>query len=205
MLVKFLSQADKEHLLDLAELLSLADNPLLWDGKRKEEITSETNLNNLSIQVVERESALIAELRSEGEKITSYRSSSDLISNIAAISRGVGSFSTCSAVEESLIKKLKTLPIHAAEEPANRAEAAKAVMKNLLEGKRFELPSVPKLMMFELMSMALCDGSISSIEWALLKEFQHHHQLEDFVFDEILERAEIMNTEVSKTIAIILE
>lgn len=204
MLVKFLSQADKEHLLDLAELLSLADNPLLWDGKRKEEITSETNLNNISIQVVERESALIAELRSEGEKITSSRSSVGSFPNFAVIGSG-SFFSTHSAVEERLIKKLKTLPLHAAEEPTNRAEAAKAVMKGLLEGKKFELPSVPKLMMFELMSMALCDGSISSIEWALLKELQHHHQLEDFVFDEILERAEIMNKEVSKTIAIILE
>lgn len=204
MLVKFLSQADKEHLLELAELLSLADNPLLWDGKRKEEITSETNLNNLSIQIVERESALIAELRSEGEKITSLNSYAGSISSIASIGRA-SFFSTCSNVKESLIKKLKTLPLHAAEEPANRAEAAKAVMKNLLEGKKFELPSVPKLMMFELMSMALCDGSISSIEWALLKDFQHHHHLEDFIFDDILERAEIVNKEVSKTIAIILE
>jgi len=189
MLVKFLSQADKEHLLELAELLSLADNPLLWDGKRKDEVTSETNLSNLSIQNVERESALITELRSEGEQ--------NAFSGLFA--------SVFSPVKEKLIKKLKTLPIHTAEEPTNRVEAAKTVLKELLEGKKFEIPSIPKLMLFELASMALCDGSISSIEWALLKEFQHHHHLEDFIFDDILERAEIVNKEVSKTIAIILE
>ncbi len=189
MLVKFLSPADKEHLLELAELLSLADNPLLWDGKRKDEVTSETNLSNLSIQDVELESALITELRSEGEQ--------NAFSGLFA--------SVFSPVKEKLIKKLKTLPIHTAEEPTNRAEAAKTVLMELLEGKKFEIPSVPKLMLFELVSMALCDGSISSIEWVLLKEFQHHHHLEDFIFDDILERAEIVNKEVSKTIAIILE
>lgn len=190
MLVKFLSQADKEHLLELAELLSLADNPLLWDGKRKDEVTSETNLSNLSIQDVELESALITELRSEGEQ--------NAYSGFFASVRS-------SPVKEKLIKKLKALPIHTVEEPTNRAEAAKIVLKELLEGKKYEIPSVPKLMLFELMSMALCDGSISSIEWVLLKEFQHHHHLEDFIFDDILERAEIVNKEVSKTIAIILE
>ena len=53
--------------------------------------------------------------------------------------------------------------------------------------------------------MALSGSSISIIEWALLKEFQHHHHLEDFISDDILERAETMNKEVSKTISIILE
>lgn len=193
MLVKFLSPEDKEHLLELAELLSLADNPLLWDGKRKDEVTSETNLSNLSIQDVEQESALIAELRSEGDKNGNQSTVSWFFS------------SDSSPVKEKLIQKLKTLPIHTAEEHTNRAEAAKTVLKELLEGKKFEIPSVPKLMLYELMSMALCDGSISSIEWVLLKEFQHHHHLEDFILDDILERAEIVNKEVSKTIAIILE
>lgn len=202
MLVKFLNPEDKEHLLELAELLSLSDNPLLWDGKRKDEITSETNLSNLSIQEIERESALIAELRSEKALRAERRSkNAQTESAMRSIFGGVAQLS----IEEKLLQKLKTLPIHTAEEPTNRAEAAKTVLKELLEGKKYEIPSVPKLMLFELVSMALCDGSISSIEWALLKEFQHHHHLEDFTFDDILERAEIVNKEVSKTIAIILE
>jgi len=61
------------------------------------------------------------------------------------------------------------------------------------------------VMLFELLLVALRDGNISSIEWALLKEFQQHHKLEDFIFDDLLERAEVLNKEVNKTISIVLE
>lgn len=193
MLVKFLSKADKEHLVALAELISFADNPLLWDGKPKKEIGSKTNLENLSIQDEGRESALIAELKSEGVQISE---SFQFI--------GFGSIEN-SAVKNKLIDKLKKYPLQTVDETANRLSAASSVLRELLEGKKFDIPSVPKLMLFELISLALCDGNISGIEMALLKEFQKHHKLEDFIFDDILERAEIVNSEANKTIAIILE
>lgn len=185
MLVKYLTYEDKGHLLELAELLSISDNPLLWDGKEKDAITSETDLSELTIQDVERETALIAELRAEGATHRRVRNPQ--------------------CIEEKLIKKIKALPLQTADDPENRALAAKTVMIELIEDQKFETPSVPKMMLFELMSMALCDGSISSIEWVLLREFQRHHQLEDFIFDDILERAQTVNREISKTIAIILE
>ena len=188
MLVKFLSMTDKAHLLELAQLLFLADNPLLWDGKRKEDINSQTDLSKLSILKNGRESALIADLESEGEQTTT-----------------LGAFFSANSIEEKLIKKLKALPLQAVDEPTSRAEAATAILKELLEGKEFDLPSVPKLMLFELMSMALCDGSISNIEWVLLETFQHHHHLDEIIFNELLERAETTNREVNKTISIILE
>lgn len=186
MLIKLLSDTDKVHLLELLELLALADKPLLWDGKRKEEITSETDLDTLSIQNGEQESALIADLKSEVQSFA-Y------------------AFRFTASVEARLINKIKAFPLQKVEESATRVQAATMILKEILEGKKFEFPSVSKLMLFELMLMALCGGSISSIEWALLKEFQHHHQLEDFIFDDLLERAETMNREVSKTISIILE
>ena len=31
MLMKFLSRSDKQHLIDLAKLLAIADKPLRWD------------------------------------------------------------------------------------------------------------------------------------------------------------------------------
>ncbi len=68
MLLKLLSGSDKKHLLVLAELLALADKPLLWDGKTKDQITSETRLDKLTIQKGGLETALIDELKSEGEK-----------------------------------------------------------------------------------------------------------------------------------------
>jgi len=100
---------------------------------------------------------------------------------------------------------LKTYPIPKVEKPETRVQAATTVLKELLKGKTFELPSAPKVILFELLLVALRDGHISSIEWALLKEYQRHHQLEDFIFDDLLERAETLNQEVSKTISIILE
>lgn len=190
MLFKLLSDADKKHLLEVMKLLALSDKPLLWDGKRKGEITSKTDLDKLSIQKGGPESALIADMESDGKLQLDF----------------AGIFNSLNvSVEESLIKRIKAFPLQEVEEAATRLQAATMVMREILVGKKFELPSVPKLMLFELMLMALCGGSISSIEFALLKEFQVHHKLEDFIFDDLLERAETMNREVSKTISIILE
>lgn len=200
MLVKFLSKADKEHLLALATLISLADNPLLWDGKPKSEIDSNTNLDNLSIQEEGRESALIVELKSEGFK----ESDGITLYDFMMLAKQKADLKS-SEVKDKLIKKLKKYPLQTVDDDVNRLNAAKEVLTKLLKGKKFDIPSVPKLMLFELISLALCDGSISEIEMTLLKDFQSHHQLEDFVFDEILERAETVNIEVNKTIAIILE
>ena len=63
----------------------------------------------------------------------------------------------------------------------------------------------PKIMLFEMILVALRDGSISSIERELLKAFQHHYQIADFIFEDLLDRAEALNSEVSKTIALVLE
>lgn len=196
MLVKFLSTTDKAHLLDLANLLALSDNPLSWGGKSKDDGASETDLSKLSILKEERESALITELETEGAGVPEK----------AVASRGLtdSGFQLVS-IEDMLIEKLKSFPLHKLDDPAIREGAAVSILKKLLEGKFYETSYVPKLMLYELMSMALCDGYISSIEQALLREFQNHHGLRDFVFEDLLVRAEAVNREVTKTIAFILE
>jgi hypothetical protein len=108
-------------------------------------------------------------------------------------------------VAAQLIEALKKYPVSKAEKPEARVQAATTVLKELLKNKKFELPTAPKVILFELLLVALRDGTITGVEWALLKEFQLHHQLEDFIFDDLLERAETLNQEVSKTISIILE
>lgn len=194
MLVKLLFATDKKHLLELLKLLALADKLLLWEGKTKEEITSETDLGKLSIQKGKQETALIADLESEDKQSFDTQFSGLFASAFGSTS-----------VEARLLDKIKTFPAQKVEEPVTRVQAATMILKEMLEGKKFEFPSVSKLMLFELILMALSGSSISIIEWALLKEFQHHHHLEDFISDDILERAETMNKEVSKTISIILE
>lgn len=188
MFIKLLSSTDKRLLLDLAKLLALSDKPLLWDGKTSEEITANTDLSALSIQEGELERELIADL--------------DISAGVAHLN--VGLFPG-DPIRNRLIHVLKTYPISKVEKPETRTQAATSLLKELLKGKTFELPTAPKVILFELLLVALRDGQISSIEWALLKEYQLHHQLDDFIFDDLLERAEALNQEVSKTIAIILE
>ncbi|SBW83213.1 hypothetical protein PVE_R1G5332 [Pseudomonas veronii 1YdBTEX2] len=191
MLTKLLSDSDKKHLLELSKLLALADKPLLWDGKTSDEFTSSTDLSALSIQEGAQERELIAEL----EKSISPPSSTV---SLPRMMRPVD-------VGTRLIEALKKYPIPKAEKPETRVQAATTVLKEILKGKKFELPTAPKVILFQLLLVALRDGTITSVEWALLKEFQLHHQLEDFIFDDLLERAETLNQEVSKTISIILE
>lgn len=110
-----------------------------------------------------------------------------------------------SSVEDQLVEQLKTFALHKLELAETRMAAAQAVLAQLLEEHSTARPEAPKIMLFELFLVALRDGSISSIEQDFLKAFQRHYQLEDFIFDDLLERAEALNAEVSKTIALVLE
>ena len=188
MLIKLLSEPEQTLLLGLTELLALSDNPLLWDGKEYDAITSNTNLSDLSIQINDQEKELITDLqRSAGHE--EYGESSYLIQEI----------------KELLEDQLKTFALHKQELTETRITASQAVLTQLLEERPTSRPEAPKIMLFEMFLVALRDGAISAIEQELLKAFQCHYQLEDFIFDELLERAEALNAEVSKTIALVLE
>lgn len=191
MLIKLLSATDKKHLIDLAKLLALSDKPLLWDGKTSAQITAGTNLDALSIEEGTNERELIAEMEQSA-------GINQQVPTLGWPFRG-------SDVQSNLLEAIKAFPITQADRPESRVQAAKTVLKELLKNKKFDQPSVPKVMLFELILVSLRGGSISSIEWALLKEFQQHHKLEDFIFDDLLERAEVLNKEVNKTISIVLE
>lgn len=206
MLIKLLSTEDRHHLVDLAKLMALADKPLLWDGQTPEEFTVNTNLNNLSIKEGESDREMITELeRSAGDRQSlSGIVSSSMFSNMFS-SSGSSTDASFMHVESRLIDVLKSFPLIKIKRPEGRVQAAAVVLKELLKAKQFELPATPKVILFELMLIALRDGNISNIEWALLKEFQQHHQLDDFIFDDLLERAETLNREVNKTVSIILE
>lgn len=198
MLIKLLSKVDQKHLLELAKLLAVSDKPLLWDGKTSDEVTASTNLSALSIQEGAQELELIAEL----ERSAGLAPPDDLYGGV--VMSAWGGFESV-AVRNRLVEVLKAYPILQVEKPEVRVQAATTVLKELIKDKQFELPTAPKVILFELLLVALRDGHISSVERALLKEYQLHYQLDDFIFDDLLERAEALNQEVSKTIAIILE
>lgn len=187
MLVKLIPADDREHFLELSCLFSFADKPIFWDGKNYEDITSSTDLSKLSIQEGEQERELIEELHIN----------CGLYDEIDYNSR---------RIREKMINKLKEQPITKVQDPKIRAQAANSVLHELLEEKgEYNSISTPKTILFQLILIALKDGKISAVERDLLREYQTRHNLEDFIFDDLLERAEAINQEISKTIAIIME
>ena len=191
MLIKLLPKDDKEHMLELASLMAISDKPILWDDKIYDEITSETNLELISIKVSDEERELITELE-----------------NSAGISNHFmfgSSGNVMTSITNQLIEVLKKYSFTKMEKPSTRVAAATSLLLELLKQKKYGSPFTAKIILYELFLVALRDGNISGVEWALLKEFQRYQQLEDFIFNDLLERAEALNQEISETISIILE
>lgn len=193
MLLTQLSNEDAYTFLCLAELISQADQPALWNGEPRSNMSQNTMFTNVTIGRNERRTAALKEL-------------SWILGHAASIN-GWGSavHSFFSNVQKALTRPLTGLPLKSEDNQAIRLEIATGVLREILKDKKSPTPSVPKLMMFELLLLALTDGAISSIQWQLLTEFGHHFDIEDYLFRDLLARAEITYTETQKTIAIILE
>lgn len=197
MLLKQLSDEDKYTFLCLAELLSLSDKPIFRDETRGNAaeveqffslLTSlDLGLKKVKIQRDVRETQAVAELFS------------------TLLNNDISSHGDIKEIERALIKRINTLPLHSENDPVVRVRVATDVLREILKNKKATIPSVPKLMLFELMMLALTGGSISSIRWQVLSELKNHYQLEDYIFHDLLERAQSTHLEAQKTIAIILE
>lgn len=195
MLLKQLSDDDKRSFLCLAELLSLADQPMLWDGEARSPMSRNTKFTRVAIQRRGARTAIVKELASaledrDGLSIFEKFRTSELAPT---------------DIEAALVKPVAALPLKSESDPSVRLKVAVEVLREILKNKKAKTPSVPKLMLFELMLLALADGSISAIQWQLLTEFRHHYGIEEFLFRDLLTRAEATHVETQKTLAIILE
>ena len=206
MFIRLLNETDKELFAKVAYLLSLADNPLLWNGKTKEEVSANADFSKLEVQKDEAEMALLKEW---GVDVGRYQQEQ---------------------VYDALLEKLKDVPLSSADNEAVRIThacflleellserqevyghsltsmmrgAARQIIKN--ESGTVSSPAIPKIMLYHLMLMALSDGHITGVEEALLMLFSEHYKIPDFIYEEIQERAEAAHGEVQKTLAIILE
>ena len=199
MLIKLLSEDDKARFIQLAELLSIADKPLLWDGKTKDEVTPRTDMKKVSFAKGEAESKLLSDWSQE------VRASS--------MKAGFGNKSfaemwmaSANAVEKLLLDQLEDIPLHKnTEDSVERLNAVSAALHRLLEGGSATTRHAVRIVLYELMLMALASGGISSIEYRFLEILKQHHQVDDCDFEEILERAETVYREVQKAIALVLE
>lgn len=201
MLIKMLPDEKKPLLIELARLLALSDNPLLWDGKTKDELTSDSDLNKLTIQ----KDPLECEILKEMEQFSPGLHPG--VKNFPPVLfGGLSGFGLLNkSAELNLIEKLKVYPLAKIDAPESRIQAAISVLKTLLDNVKTDNLTTPKIIIFQLFLVALRDGKISNIEWMLLKEIQLHFKIPDFIFKDLLSSAESLNHELSKTLALILE
>jgi len=211
MLLKQLSEEDTRVFLCVAELLSLSDKEILWDGKQRNEIaTKDIGSAKISLkrsqQQIEAMKRLVA-ATSEKEQGVFDGAFGDIFGASFGNEASQGSKVGLARfqVENQLVRRLESLPLDSIDDPANRVNLARQLLNQALRGQKAATPFVPKLMLFELMLFMLGDGGVSGIQWNLLGEFSHHYQIDDYIVQDLLERAEVTYREAQKTIAIILE
>ncbi|BEO27690.1 MAG: hypothetical protein E7J62_09775 [Serratia marcescens] len=187
MLIRMLPDEKKVLLVELAKLITLSDNQLTWNTKPKDELTFDSDLNNLTIQKNSLETEFLEQMKQ-------------------SFSGGFfGDVLDGHSTEHQLTEKLKTYPLSRIDAPEARIQAATSILKPLLNDQKVDNPATAKIIIFQLLLVALRNGHISSIEWSLLKEIQLHFKIPDFIFKDLLDRAESLSIEMSKTLALVLE
>lgn len=216
MYLSVLSDRQKDQFLNFACLVSLCGGAVLWDGKKESELTGTTDLTKISINTSDGEKEAILSLAEEcGHQDDDWR-----------IKRRFEN------IEKALLEKIKLLPLSNQNDPSQHLTAATSILNDIeskgdaglnLEGFIFAMstkisdqarttaeqepisPSVPKIMVYELMQFCLASGGFSSIKLLLLKEISRRIGLKDFLFDDLLERAESVQREIKRTTSIIFE
>ncbi|MPQ60138.1 hypothetical protein [Duganella sp. FT27W] len=196
MLLKQLSPEDKRIFLSIAELLTLADKPV----SRNDTETTRGGGAHPSFSTT----LFIHREQRDLDAINELVWQCDLSSNGKMFALFTGA-RNANHIENAMLKRLDKLPVGTLEDAAARATAAFDVLRDIVKGQQAATPAVPKVMLFELMLLALAQGTISAITWQLLDEVKYHYQLENHVFTDLLERAQCTHREAQKTLAIILE
>lgn len=207
MFLHLLSDADKSHFLDVAYLFCIADAPMRWDGKSEDEITGETDLSQVSIRVPKGKSEGFAEFAKEcGEARAAGKrrtfSSDDTVG--FELEYSLDAISERDHVGESVLARLKPLPITRQNNPGERHKAAVEALDELFEDK-VVAPTAAKVMLYELLVVARSGDALSEVDDALLQHLAGLLDVEDFIFEDLKARAECTTREVVKTLSLILE
>ncbi len=209
MLLRMLSDVEKLHFLELADLLLLADKRILWGGKTIDQLTVDSDLEQLALEENEQDRELLTELEQTAGIKTGggLGATSSVVKFMASRKNSLdsGLVRSRTKVPYRLVEVLKTYPFIKLKTEKCRIQAAVTVLAELLEATRYTTLSTSKIILFELLLVALRDGRITDAETAILKEFQTRCGLEDFLYEDLLERAEALNSEMSKTLSIVLE
>lgn len=211
MLTKLLSSDDLKRFLLFAELLSISDKTLLWDGKNPKEITSINGAEKISITKGEAESKLLSDWRESAKDAPPKNVMEHVLLHILKDIPLYDCITKPEVVQWNAISSaLRFLLNDCVQYQQQPDETGLKIQitneknpKNVADGA--QNPYALRIMVYELMLMALADGQISPIEFQFLEEFKRYHKVDDYAFDEIRERAENMYRETQKTIALVLE
>lgn len=198
MFLHMLSKDDQSRFLRIASLFCISDASALWDGKTKAEITGETNISDVSLNISEAKQSAIDEMFREcGAGIESGDSFSEIFNGVY----GLGEFKD---VKKEFINRLKTQPLDQQNDLSRRQTIAVPMLHEFSE-KWVTPVTADKIMMFELLLLCQAGGAMSAVEEALTKEFVKARDIDDFIVEELTERAQAISRETIRTLSLILE
>ena len=186
-----ISDDEKEKLICLIRLILLLDSALLWDGKTEEELTGETNMRNVSVN--------ISDLKEKNFKdtIKLFNSSSNYCSYDF----------THENIDNIFIRKIR--PLRLGVKNDEHLKVALEVMKEDILGQKevnfSEKYTTSRVMLFEMMKFCLENDGIYESRKQLLKSFSQYYDIEDQYFNDLLKQTQIVHKEIQKTIYLILE
>lgn len=213
-MLHMLSTEHKKAFLQIARLLNLSDNDLVIKKGQEEEKLCNSELESVSFLEVESENSILQGFMRECGKMDETEAS-EAPSDVNHIGKAL-----LTELGNGVLKKHLN-------DPEQRLRSASLILKNILSGSGltvtadneakepleieeasfhdYNTPSIAKIMLYELILMAMADGDISDIEWSLIRKFADYTGVEGFILDDLRERAEATNIEATKTLALILE
>lgn len=198
MFLHMLSKDDKSHFLNIASLFCISDAPALWSGKTKSEITGETNISDVSLDISKAKQSAIDDIFREcgagaesGEPFSAFFS-------------GLFDSRQLNDVKNKFITHLKSQPLDQQNDPSRRQTIAVPMLHEFAE-KWVTPVTAEKIMLFELLLLCQAGGTMSAVEKALINEFVKVRDIDDFIVEDLAERAETISRETIRTLSLILE
>lgn len=186
MFIHMLSPDEKKTLIKLASVISLSDNPVLWDGKTTDEPTAATNFDDMRIAESEAEVAILASFKREAG-MDDY--------DFKRLSR-----------HDSLLAAIKQLPVSKQNDMEHRKEICKKEIISIIDGYDVEVfSSSAKIFLFELIELCLAEDGVGGVEKFLLDALAEKLGIDGDIFDDLLAHAQSVNREVRKALYLILE
>lgn len=184
MFLHMLSKSDKSTFTRIACLFCISDAPALWGGKTEDEITASTDLSDISLNMIDAKQQAIEEIIRDC---------------------GISNRYELDEVKDEFANHLMRLPLARQNDIPQRQVIAVALLHQYTKQDKESSVTANKVMLFELLFLCQAGGSISPTEEALIKEFTRARGIDEFIVDEIADRAEALSRETIRALSIILE